>query len=138
MKLDRRMSVPWLLAGALIACAWCSFLSGIGGWIMGRDLAQREQQSESENLESKLWQIPLAVNGPPRESQLQAIDAAGLRERLGAANYRWVEKDEPISLAGAQIHGQDLWKWLLLLVLIALLAELLVLAWPLLMKEQTA
>jgi hypothetical protein len=32
------MSVPWLLAGALIACAWCSFLSGIGGWIMGRDI----------------------------------------------------------------------------------------------------
>ena len=97
--------------------------------------AQRDADNEAESLEAKLWEIPLAVNGPKQESQLVTLDPAGLRERLGDANYRWIEKDEPISLAGAQVHGQDLWKWLLGLVLVALLVELLVLAWPDLSKE---
>ena len=43
MKVGRRASLPWLLAGAAIVCAWCSLLSGLGGWIMGQDLARREE-----------------------------------------------------------------------------------------------
>ncbi len=78
----------------------------------------------------KLWSIPLAVNGPERESELRSIDAAELRKRLGNANYRWIERDEPISLEGAQISFQNLWKWLIWLVLVGLLTELAVLAWP--------
>jgi S1-C subfamily serine protease len=52
------MSVPWLLAGALIACAWCSFLSGIGGWVMGRDLAGREQQALLETAAAGRADLP--------------------------------------------------------------------------------
>jgi len=45
MKLERRLPLPWLVVGIVVACIWCSFLSGLGGWIMGRDLAGREQQA---------------------------------------------------------------------------------------------
>jgi PDZ domain-containing secreted protein len=58
MKLERRVSLPWLLAGALIACAWCSFLSGLGGWIMGRDLAGREQQALLETAAGGRTSLP--------------------------------------------------------------------------------
>ncbi len=82
----------------------------------------------------KLWTIPLAVNGPERESELRSIDAGELRKRLGNANYRWIERDEQISLEGAQISLQNLWKTLMWLVLVGLLAELVILAWPNLKK----
>ncbi|MDB5384854.1 MAG: hypothetical protein JWM11_500 [Planctomycetaceae bacterium] len=77
-----------------------------------------------------LWEVPLAVNGPIRESNLRSIDAPELRKRLGNANYRWIERDEPISLEGAQISLQNLWKWLIWMVLVGLLLELVILAWP--------
>ena len=103
--------------------------------------AQRESealgQSEGKtDADAKLWQVPLAVNSPERESQLETLDASRLKERLGDANYRWVERDEQISLEGAQIYGQNLWKWLMFLVLACLLMELLVLAWPVRAKER--
>lgn len=84
------------------------------------------QSAEPDNL----WSVPLAVNGPERESELRSIDAVELRKRLGNANYRWIEQDEQISLEGAQISLQNLWKWLIWFVLIGLLAELVILAWP--------
>lgn len=84
------------------------------------------QSAEPDNL----WSVPLAVNGPERESELRSIDAAELRKRLGTANYRWIERDEQISLEGAQISLQNLWKWLIWLVLVGLLVELAMLAWP--------
>lgn len=84
------------------------------------------QMSEPE----KLWDVPLALNGPERESELSSIDPAELKKRLGAANYRWIERDEPISLEGAQISFQGLWKWLMWFVLLALLLELVIVAWP--------
>ena len=46
MKLERRVPLPWLIIGAVVACIWCSFLSGLSGWIMGRDLAGREEQAK--------------------------------------------------------------------------------------------
>jgi hypothetical protein len=97
--------------------------------------ANRTGDSAAEASDTKLWEVPLAVNGPERESHLQSLDAAGLKERLGAANYRWIERDEAISLEGAQISGQNLWKWLMLLVLVGLLGELLILAWPTLARR---
>jgi S1-C subfamily serine protease len=42
MKWEQRRLMPWALFGMVILCAWCSVLSALGGWIMGRDLAQRE------------------------------------------------------------------------------------------------
>ena len=46
MKFGRRASLPWVLVGAMLICAWCSLLSGLGGWVMGQDLARREEQSK--------------------------------------------------------------------------------------------
>lgn len=95
-----------------------------------------DPSAEHEGLENKLWEVPLAVNGPARESQLAALDEAGLRSRMGDASYRWIGRGESISLEGSQVRGQDLWKWLLGLVILCLLAELLVLARPMLVKER--
>lgn len=78
----------------------------------------------------KRREIVLAVNGPADESDLRTIDAHALKERLGDANYRWIERDEPIALEGAQIRGRDLWKWLAALALAGLLLEMCVLSWP--------
>ena len=87
---------------------------------------------------TKLWEIPLAVNGPERESNLTSIEATELKQRLGDANYRWIERDETISLEGAEISLQNLWRWLLWLVLVGLLFELVILAWPHMGRERTA
>ena len=46
MKLERRGPLIWFLVGAVLVCAWCSGLSGVGGWIMGQDLARRAARAE--------------------------------------------------------------------------------------------
>ena len=94
--------------------------------------------AENENAAVKLWEVNLAVNGPARESELATIDPISLKDRMGDANYRYVGPGEQISLEGAQVRFQDLWKWLILLVLIGLLAEMLILARPILARERAA
>lgn len=78
--------------------------------------------------------LPMAVNGPVRESDPVALTEATLEERIGppteAAQWRWVANDESIPLEGATIQGGDWWKILVLLALIGLLGEMLVLSWP--------
>ena len=97
-----------------------------------------DQSAEHEGLETKIWEVPLAVNGPSNESQLAVLDQAGLKTRMGDASYRWIGRGETISLEGSQVRGQDLWKWLIGLVIVCLLAELLVLARPVLARERAA
>jgi membrane-associated protease RseP (regulator of RpoE activity) len=46
MKVERRAPLMWFIIGAVIVCVWCSGLSGVGGWIMGQDLARREARAE--------------------------------------------------------------------------------------------
>jgi membrane-associated protease RseP (regulator of RpoE activity) len=46
MKVERRAPLIWFIIGAVVVCAWCSGLSGVGGWIMGQDLARREARAE--------------------------------------------------------------------------------------------
>ena len=72
----------------------------------------------------------LAFNCPPEESQLETLDTLAFAERAGTDGYRWLEADETISVEGARIRGRDLWKWLIGAVLIFLLSEMLILAWP--------
>ena len=72
----------------------------------------------------------LAFNCPPEESQLETLDALAFEDRAGTVGYRWLEADETISVEGARIRGRDLWKWLVGAVLIFLLTEMLILAWP--------
>jgi hypothetical protein len=47
-----------------------------------------------------------------------------------AARYQWIPRGQPISLTGAEIWGQDTWWWLILTMLVCLLLELTILAWP--------
>jgi hypothetical protein len=76
------------------------------------------------------WEVALAVNGPAEESQLAAISPEQLEARLTGVNYRWVPPSAPISLEGAEVRGQDLWRWFMAALVACLLAELVVLAWP--------
>jgi hypothetical protein len=69
----------------------------------------------------------LAVNGSPRESDLRLLDERGLRQRVGEARVHWVPPGDEIPIEGGAVSGHDLWKILMLAVLVALLAELLVL-----------
>lgn len=78
----------------------------------------------------KSFEISLAVNGAPQESELAYLDAFDFQQRVADANVRWVEQDESISLEGVQISGRGIWKLLVKLVLIGLLLEMLVLARP--------
>jgi PDZ domain-containing secreted protein len=77
MKLERRVSLPWLIAGALVSCVWCSFLSGLGGWIMGRDLAAREQHALYET------EIATRADLPQLGVLVTRLDRGGPAERVG-------------------------------------------------------
>lgn len=85
----------------------------------------------------RLWEAVLAVNGPVRESETAVVDQQELKARLGDTPFRWIARDEPISLEGARVRGQNLWKWLIGLVLIGLVAELALVARPALVRERT-
>ena len=102
MKLERRLPLPWLVIGTVGACIWCSFLSGLGGWIMGRDLAGREQQALFATTIAERAGLPplgvlvirldrnspAALGGIERGDTIVAIDGAhvedarDLRDRL--------------------------------------------------------
>ncbi len=95
------------------------------------------KSDRSENPVEKNWRDELiAANGPADESKLASIDEAALAQRMKVdagqtqPHFRWVPRGESISLSGAAVWGQDMWWWLILAVLVALLAELLFLAWP--------
>ena len=79
MKLERRVSLPWLIAGTLVSCVWCSFLSGLGGWIMGRDLAAREQHALYETA------IAARADLPQLGVLVTRLDRTGPAQRVGIA-----------------------------------------------------
>jgi hypothetical protein len=80
--------------------------------------------------EKPVWEVPIVVNGEASESELQPLSREKFEELAAGTSLRWVEPGEDISLAGAAIRGQTSWWYLALAVLILLLAEMLVLAWP--------
>jgi PDZ domain-containing secreted protein len=43
--MDWQKTSLWLLIVGVIFCGWCNLLSGIGGWLMGYDLGQREARA---------------------------------------------------------------------------------------------
>ncbi|MDX1965492.1 MAG: BatA domain-containing protein [Pirellulales bacterium] len=102
--------------------------------------------------------IPFAVNGPSDESALGYLGRAGFDNWIEQANnpaaqdtsaasagspataqppvaIQWLERGTPVSLSGALVWGQSLWWWLTLTVLLFLLGEMLLLAWPLLTRK---
>lgn len=92
--------------------------------------AWQTPDNSEQTARTRVREQVLAVNSPAAESDLRTLSAEGLLERLGAGNWRWVAPGEPIPLEGAAVHGRDLWKLLLKLVLAGLLLEMLILARP--------
>ena len=103
-----------------------------------RVTATRVDTTSGEAGGDRLLDVPFAVNGPEQESEPALLDEAALRERLPGAAFRWVGRGEAIRLEGGQVSGQELWKFLLLVVLACLLLEMTVLAWPMLGRERAA
>jgi PDZ domain-containing secreted protein len=94
MRVGRRASLPWLLAGAAIACAWCSFLSGLGGWIMGQDLARREEQAS------------FATAGAVRQDRPPLGVLVVRLERDGPAARAGIQSDDTITaIGGARVES---------------------------------
>ena len=77
MKLDRRAPAAWLMLGAVVACAWCSALSGLGGWVMGQDLARRETRAEFATA------MAARENLPPLGVLVTRVDRTGPAARAG-------------------------------------------------------
>jgi hypothetical protein len=85
----------------------------------------------------KLWELPLAVNGPAEESNLALAPHVGPHGPGGKDNVLITQKQvESGTVVG--IAGQDTWKWLMAVALACLLVELAVLALPLLKREAAA
>jgi hypothetical protein len=115
--------------------------------ITARNIAQRgiyqllslpPESGEIPAQTAPLWEIPFAVNGPATESELLPLNEEEISARLAGVTYRWIPRDEPLSLDGARLRGQNLWKWLMALALLTLLLEMLLLAWPALRRERAA
>jgi hypothetical protein len=94
--------------------------------------------------ETKLWDVPLALNGPAEESDLAPLSRVEFEKRLAetdaavAARIRWIGGSEPIQLEGAARSGQDMWwRAFVVTVLACLIAELFILAWPALRRVGT-
>lgn len=59
-----RVRRGWLIGlglGATILCAWCSLISGLGGWYAGQDMAQRAAQADFGTAVSQNTLPPLGV-----------------------------------------------------------------------------
>ena len=84
-----------------------------------------------------VWEVALVVAGDAAESDLTPLARDELDQLAAGANVRWIGPAEDISLAGVAIRGQSSWWWLALAVLVLLLAEMAVLAWPTLRPQET-
>jgi hypothetical protein len=87
-------------------------------------------EEEGPPLDKRSTELVMAVNGPPEESDLRRLEESSLAERVGQKGYRWISAGESISLEGARIRGQYLWKYLMGGVLLLVLAEIFLLARP--------
>jgi hypothetical protein len=84
--------------------------------------------------ETKLWEVPLAVNGPADESRLAGVRGADRAAGSAASNAQ--PNLEGATLGGPT--GQETWRWLMATALGCLLVELLILALPYLKKAAPA
>jgi hypothetical protein len=81
---------------------------------------------------------PFAVNGPAEESQLQSLTQLKFAElnqsKESNATVKpaiiWIERGEPVNLSSTAAWGESLWWWFALTVLLCLLFEMLIAAWP--------
>jgi hypothetical protein len=89
-----------------------------------------DDEGSSEDGPQPKWETRFAVRGVPIESDLTPLTRQQFDERQLGERLSWVGPGETISLAGAQVRGQNWWKYLIVAVLLLLLVELLLLAWP--------
>ncbi len=102
-----------------------------------RNLPQ-DKETPDEGLETKLWVVSLAVNGPAEESRLISAEEARLRQGRGqAGSLEEVQTFAAEGLQLARLRGTGLWRWFMLAVLACLLAEMAFLVWPSLGREET-
>jgi hypothetical protein len=74
----------------------------------------------------------IAFNGPSEESEVGVLTRRELTERMGGAAFKWIGEGDAISLQGARVHGEQLWKWLIWSALLLFVVERVVVAWPVL------
>ncbi len=74
--------------------------------------------------------LMLAINGPSDEGDLSRADSDAIIESLGTTLATVTPPGTPLSLSGKTYLGRSLWRWLLLLTLLLLIAEMVVLAMP--------
>jgi hypothetical protein len=96
--------------------------------VSARAAAQSSDPALAE--QANVWEVPLAINGDPEESNLAPLTAGRFADLAADSQLSWVEEGDEIPLAGATISGQNLWWYLAAAVLLLLLAEMAVLAWP--------
>ncbi len=81
--------------------------------------------------DTPLWEVPLTINGEASESELKPLTDREFEQRAAGTKIRWVKHGDEISLTGAEAHGQSyIWIILVIAVLLFLLTELVILAWP--------
>lgn len=82
MTLPRRRGFTMVvLIGSLLACTWCSLISGVGGWILGNDMGQREARLNRADTTPTDVLPPLGVlvtrvdrNGPAAQEGITRSD----------------------------------------------------------------
>ena len=87
--------------------------------------------------ETKIWEVPLAVNGPADESRLVGQQRADRAAGPAGTNVLATRQNLQGATLGG-VAGQDAWRWLMATALGCLLVELLVLALPHLKKAAAA
>lgn len=107
---------------------------------------RRPGSADPQARREKAWEKAIAVriadgdDAAERESDLTPLTQAEFQERTAgeAVPLRWVGAGQIISLEGTAIGGQFLWKLLAVVVLILLLVEIAILAWPALTQGPAA
>ena len=99
--------------------------------------ALRGPETPGEGLETRLWEIALAANGPEEESRLLTSQQAETLRKMSRAGDTGQSRVATAAQAAIGAGAKDLWRWALALVLAGLLLELAVLAWPSLGRERT-
>ncbi len=110
-------------------------LSGFDRRGVYRLRALRQSDQAGPDLESRLWEITLAVNGPAEESELIPAERS-FGPRRGLAGLVAMVQPPVEGIRYVPPHARNLWRWFLVAVLVLLLVELLVLAWPVMKGEQ--
>lgn len=93
MQFERRAPLVWGIIGVVLFCAWCSVLSGIGGWLVGRDMGRRAAHTEQATAAAQ-------INLPPLGVLVTRLDRTG-----AAASVGIMRGDMIVAIDG--MHVQD-------------------------------